>query len=383
MKPAVSSNKKPIAIAAGLLVGGGSLWWYFRPFPWLGVMMGLLSGAFTFFILTTRHMERFRRALYIGLFAVVMTSVLVIIFNAGLGNFLDWVNIHERVYYLPGQTVGTLSYPCTRAISQVLLGKATFLPNLDAWQIAFPSNLISFLIILVPFTITALIFGRGICGWLCPFGGLNEAMVTGKKERWKLNFLKKATTTTQGLRYSGLNTWVKDVKYGMLVGVFLLSIFFFPVVCLYCPVLWLSSLPLFWTIIGLIVVSAIIMPFMTKRRWWCHICPLGAIFSLLDKVSLFQIKIDKKKCVKCLDCVQDCRMFALTPDSVTGRGRPDADCIRCGRCIEICPEEAVDMYLLGTSRKIRGVFISLAIIAILAWYTWFLFILADKIAGLF
>jgi ferredoxin len=76
-------------------------------------------------------------------------------------------------------------------------------------------------------------------------------------------------------------------------------------------------------------------------------------------------------------------MFALTPDSVTGRGRPDADCIRCGRCIEICPEEAVDMYLLGTSRKIRGVFISLAIIAILAWYTWFLFILADKIAGLF
>jgi polyferredoxin len=118
---------------------------------------------------------------------------------------------------------------------------------------------------------------------------------------------------------------------------------------------------------------------MTKRRWWCHICPIGAVFSLLNKVSFFRVRIDKKKCTKCLDCVQECRMYALTPDAVEGKGVPDADCIRCGRCIEACPEEAIDMYWFGTSRKARSLFISLAIIAVLAWYIWFVVIVVDKL----
>ena len=150
-----------------------------------------------------------------------------------------------------------------------------------------------------------------------------------------------------------------------------------------CPVLWLSAMPVFWTVIGLIAVFAVVLPFMTKRRWWCHICPMGAIYSLLNKISLFRVRIDKKKCIKCLDCVQECRMFALTPEAVQGKGAPDADCIRCGRCIETCSEDAVDIYWLGTQRKARSVFITLAIVAVLAWYAWFLVILADKAASLF
>jgi len=381
MKPAVTSNKWAIIAAAS--VGGLALWWYFRPFTWLGAIMAVLFGAFTYFILTTSRMERFRRVLYITLFVTVLLSVIVGIASIGLDSFLTWVNIHQKSYYVPGQTLGTLSYPCTRQVPQILLGRAAFLPGIGLWQTSFPSNLNGFLLILVPFLVTAIVFGRGFCGWICPFGGLNEAMVTGKKERWQLNFLKKVDATTGGFRYAGLKTWVKDIKYGMLVAVILLSIFLFPIVCIYCPVLWLSALPFFWTMVGLGAVFAVALPFMTKRRWWCHICPLGATFALIDKISFFRIRIDKKKCVQCLDCVQDCRMYSLTPKLVAGSGSPDADCIRCGRCIETCPEEAVDMYLLGTSRKVRSVFISLAIITVLAWYTWFVVILADKIAGLF
>ena len=240
------------------------------------------------------------------------------------------------------------------------------------------------MLVLVPFFVTGLIFGRGFCGWICPFGGLNEAMVTGKKERWQLNFLKKKAATTSGFRYAGLKEWVKDAKYGILLALVLLSIFLaFPILCIFCPALWLAVMPIFWTIIAVIVVFAIILPFMTKRRWWCHICPMGAAYSLLNKISFFRIRIDKNKCIKCLDCVQECRMFALTPDDVEGKGTPDANCIRCGRCIEVCPEEAIDMYLLGTKIKVRGLFISLAIIAVLGWYIWFLVTILDKFIGLF
>jgi polyferredoxin len=351
MKPAVSSNKW--AIPAAALVGGFALWWYLHPFPWLGAIMAVLFGAFTFAILTTRRMEQLRRVLYIGIFAMVLVSLTVIITSLGLDSFLAWASLHEKAYYISGQTLGTLSYPCTREIPQVLLGRATYLTGVGLWQTNFPDNLKGFLLLMVPYFATAIVFGRGTCGWVCPFGGLNEVMVTGKKERWQLNFLKKADTTVGGSRYAGLKTWVKDIKYGMLVAVILLSIFFFPIVCAYCPVFWLSAMPVFWTIMVLLLIFAIILPFMTKRRWWCHICPLGATFALMDKISFFRVRIEKKKCSQCMDCVQECRMFALTPN------------------------------LFGTFRKARGIFISLILIAILAWYIWFIVILAEKIAMMF
>ena len=73
-------------------------------------------------------------------------------------------------------------------------------------------------------------------------------------------------------------------------------------------------------------------------------------------------------------------MYALTPKAVAGSGTPDADCVRCGRCIEVCPEDAVDLRWLGTTRRARSVFLTLTTVAILAWYLWFIVILADKIA---
>jgi polyferredoxin len=379
VKPAVRSNKN--ALLAALLVGGFGLWWYFKPFPWLGAIMGLFGGGFTYLVLTTKRMERCRRVYYIGLFGVALVGLTLIISNMGLTDFLSWAASHQKEYYLPGQSLGVLSYPCTREITQVFFGRAVFLPGLGLWQTTFPSSMKSFLIVMVPFVITGVVFGRGFCGWLCPFGGLNEAMVTGKKERWNLKFAKEGAPTDSEYPYTGLKGWVKDIKYGVLLSIVLLSVSLaFPVVCVFCPTFWLSAMPLFWVIMGLIILFAIILPFMTKHRWWCHVCPLGAVFALFNKISFFQIKIDKKKCIKCLDCVQECRMYALTPDAVQGQGTPSADCIRCGRCIETCPEEAVDMYLLGTSRKVRSIFISLAIAAGIAWYIWFIDILANKIA---
>lgn len=384
MKPALGSKKLAMAIA--LLVGGFAFWWYLKPFIWLGMAMGVLAALFVYFILTTRKMETFRRFFFIGLFAFTLISFFTIIDILNPSWFLPWVSQHQGwlEYYKPGESLGTIAYPCTRVISQVFLGRAAFWPAFGVWEAVFPPTFWAFMLTLVPYIVTALIFGRGICGWICPFGGLSEAMVTGNKERWQLGFLKKQGSSPGFSRYSGLKEWMKDFKYGILVAVILLSIFLsFPLVCTFCPVLWLSSMPVFWLVIGLIVVFAILLPFMTKRRWWCHICPIGAVFSLVDRISLFKVRIDKDKCSRCMDCVQVCRMYAITMDDVKGKGIPSADCIRCGRCIEACPEQAIDICWFGrSSSKARGIFITLIVIGALLWYTWLVVIMADRLAGL-
>ncbi len=378
MKPAASTRKRAVILAA--LVGGFSFWWYFTPFPWLGVVMGLLAGLYTFYLLSTGRMERLRKALFVGLPVLVLTTLVVNILYIGLTSVMVWIGRWDASYYFPGSGgLGTSPYPLPTLLPTIFLGKAEFLTEWSVWQTAIPTNLGEFFVTMIPFFIILVVFGRAFCGWLCPFGGLPDLMATGKKERWQLNFLKKKLVTTRGFSYySDLKGWVQNIKYVFLLVVVLLSFFMgFAIVNIITPALWLKSIPVFWTIVGILAVTAVVIPFMTKRRWWCFICPVGAGFAFLQKVSFFRIMIDKVKCVKCLDCVQECPMYAMTPKGVKEGKCLSGYCIRCGRCIEVCPEEAIDLYWMGRKKKVRAPFIALTIATASALYIWFIVLLVS------
>lgn len=378
MKPATSSRKKAVILAA--LVAAFSFWWYFDPFPWVGVVMGLLTGLFTFYILSTGRMERLRKALFVGLPVLVIATLIVNILYIGLTSFMIWVGLWDGGYYFPNsQGLGTSPYPLPILLPQIFLGRAEFLAEWSVWQTAIPTNLGEFFVAMIPFFVILVVFGRSFCGWLCPFGGLPDLMASGKKERWQLNFLKKKMVTTRGVSYyTDLKGWVHNIKYVLLLAVVLLSLFLgFAVVNIITPALWLKSMPVFWTIVGIMIATAVVLPFMTKRRWWCYICPVGAGFAFLQKFSFFRIMIDQKKCIKCLDCVHECPMFAMTPKGVKEGKCSSGSCIRCGRCIEICPEEAIDLYWIGRQKKVRAPFISLIVATASALYIWFIVLLVS------
>jgi len=379
----VSSRRK--AVILGALVGGFVFLWYFLPFPWLGVFMGLLTGLFTFYILSTGRMERLRRPFFIALPVLLSVTLIANILFVGFTSFMKWLPMWDPGYYFPGSIgSGVIPYPIPLIIPAIFWRGAEFLAEFGVWQSVVPTTLGAFFVFMIPYVLIFIAFDRAFCGWLCPLGGLPEVMATGKKERWQLNFLKKKTVTTSGSSYyTGLKGWVNTVRYGFLLVVILLSFFLgFAIVNIFFPVLWLKSIPAFWTVIGILVVFAVVLPFMTKRRWWCFICPAGALLSLLQKISLFRIKIDQKKCTKCMDCVQECPMYAMTPQSVEEGKCLSGYCIRCGRCIEACSEEAIDIYWRGRQKKVRAPFIALVIATAFALYIWFIVLLVSYFSSI-
>ena len=85
-----------------------------------------------------------------------------------------------------------------------------------------------------------------------------------------------------------------------------------------------------------ILIAVIVLSVLFYRPFCKWLCPLGAFYALLNKVSLFQMKVDKNKCVSCGKCAKACKMdvdVTKTPNHT--------ECIRCGMCVRACPTNAV------------------------------------------
>ena len=187
------------------------------------------------------------------------------------------------------------------------------------------------------------LLGRFICGFLCPFGWFQEL----------LHKIPTKKFSTKKLKYL---TWIKYAV--LLVTVFLLPALAVddvgmgdPFFCKYiCPQGVLEgAIPLSivnsgirsalgalfaWKFSILIAVTAVSVLFYRPFCKW--LCPLGAFYALLNKVSLFQMKVDAGKCVACGKCAKACKMavdVTKTPNHT--------ECIRCGMCVRACPTNAV------------------------------------------
>lgn len=101
---------------------------------------------------------------------------------------------------------------------------------------------------------------------------------------------------------------------------------------------------LFW--VKLVILIAVIMGSVFVRRFFCKIgCPLGAIYGLLNKVSLYHLTVDKDKCIDCGKCAGCCPM-----DVDPVKSPRSAECIRCGACRAVCPKGAITIGF-GSGKK--------------------------------
>lgn len=179
------------------------------------------------------------------------------------------------------------------------------------------------------------IFGRVVCGFLCPFGFFQELLY---KIKTKKIFKKKITQKLIYIKYIVL----------LLFVIIIPLVAFNPGFCKYiCPqgtleagifhVIRNESLrkmigPLF-LLKSTILIFTIIFSILLYRFFCKFLCPLGALYSFFNGVSVLGVKVDASKCVHCDACVRSCLMDV----KVVG----DKECIECGDCIKICPHDAI------------------------------------------
>ena len=260
--------------------------------------------------------------------------------NAHVGNFAK--GTIDRGSWKQLCNPGLNCYSCPAASTACPIG---------ALQAVTGSMDFSFSFYVVGFLLAVgVLLGRAVCGFLCPFGLIQELIhrIPSPKLR--------------------LPRWPRAIKYVLLVvfvGILPVAVTDFmgmgaPAFCQYiCPAgTLMGGLPLVtvreelraalgWLFSWKVFLLAVtIVGCVLVYRFFCKTaCPLGAIYGLLNRVSLWHLEIDESKCVHCGRCARVCGMDV---DPVCAPDSPE--CIRCGACAAACPTHAIRLGF-GLRRK--------------------------------
>ncbi len=255
-----------------------------------------------------------------------------LLYNAHLKGFAE-----GQIYTGPLKSVcvpGLNCYSCPGAVAACPLGS---LQNAIAASADRPAFYVVGVLLLF-----GLLLGRVICGFLCPFGLLQELLhkIPTKK-------LKKSPLTR---KLSGLKYLVLAIFVFAIPAWFALRRLPLPAFCKFiCPAGTLEGAflllihpangalramtgGLFWwkfTVLILVLVACVFI----FRAFCRFLCPLGALYGLLSRLALLGVKVDGARCTDCGACVRICPMDI--------RSVGDRECVHCGNCIQVCPVRAI------------------------------------------
>lgn len=248
--------------------------------------------------------------------------------------------VKGKIYQGPIKNIcvpGLNCYSCPGAVGSCPIGALQSVIGSRDYQFAF--YVVGFLMAV------GAICGRFVCGWLCPFGWVQELL-------HKIPFPKK-------IRSFRGDRFLRWLKYGILaLFVILLPLFWVDIIgqgkpyfCKWiCPagtleggvpmvllnetlqgaIGWLYT----WKIAILAVL--IVLSVLLYRPFCKYLCPLGAVYGLMNPVSFYRLRVDEEACVHCGKCTQVC------PMQVDPVRKPNSlECIRCGACKEVCPTGAI------------------------------------------
>lgn len=204
----------------------------------------------------------------------------------------------------------------------------------------------SSLVLLIGLFATILFAGGAFCGWICPFGTLQDWL---QKLRKKLGIKEIQISERIAAKLSWLRYLVLLVIIYFTISTAKLWFADYDPYRTFFSAEWLFAPSLeYWPayLITLVVLGASLF----IKRFWCRfLCPMGAIVSLLQPLSLVKVRRDENLCISCGKCDKACPS-ALKPS--TGL-TPGSKCTSCLECVEACPVHgALDVYAGPKKRTI-------------------------------
>ena len=186
--------------------------------------------------------------------------------------------------------------------------------------------------------IMGVLIGRLLCGWVCPFGLVQD-------------LLYRLPT-----RKFDLPGWTAYLKYVVLAVTVLLFPFFLGEetllsFCRFCPASALQvtlpnlvsgatgSIGLTMGVkLGILAIVLVLAVFST-RSFCKALCPIGALLAPLNFISFWKIKVPTQNCVACKMCDQACPQHGEPMDRIAAGVAPNraAECVVCHECQTVCP----------------------------------------------
>ena len=253
---------------------------------------------------------------------------------------------NTKVFCLPGLNC----YSCPGAIGSCPMGSLQAVMGDSTFRIS--------LYVFGMLAAFGVLFGRLVCGWMCPFGLFQDLLyripVRLKKKNLPghkyLKYLKyvilvifpillvSVVTDLTGTSSPWFCEWI--CPSGMLLGGI-------PLTALNASLRAAAGIRFAWKMFILIAIT--LLSVIYYRPFCKYLCPLGAIYSLFNPISSYRLVVDKDKCISCGACQRACGMDIKTfetPNSL--------ECIRCGSCMKACPVEAISSTWGRTGQKIRS-----------------------------
>lgn len=181
-----------------------------------------------------------------------------------------------------------------------------------------------------------LVGGRAYCSWVCP---VNVVTDTAGWLRRRLG-IKGSAHIARQTRY-----WILAMTLigSALTGVVLWELIN-PVSMLHRGLIF--GMGAAW----MIVLAVFLFDLFVMSRGWCgHLCPVGAFYGLIGRLSPLRVSAAKRSaCNDCMDCFEVCPEPQVIRPALKGAAKGVGPlvlapaCTNCGRCIDVCAKDVFE-----------------------------------------